>query len=84
MIAVIMTYQRSQRAEEADLFARFTASTPGVVHAYQLEDGDNGATVTIWESKEARDAYMKSALKNEVDAALPSLSRRIYTVRDSK
>ncbi len=84
MIAVIMTYHRSKAAEEANLFKRFASETPGVVNAYQLENGDEGATVTIWESQQARDAYMASRLKSEVDSALPGLSRTVYSVRNSK
>ncbi|WP_423066038.1 hypothetical protein [Devosia sp. CN2-171] len=52
--------------------------------AYQLESPEGGATVTIWESQEARDAYMKTLLKTDVDAALPGLTREVYSVINTK
>jgi hypothetical protein len=84
MIAVVMKYPLRPDAEKDELFDRFVAETAGVVHAYQVEGPDGGATITIWESQEARDAYMQSSLKGEVDSALPGLTRDVYTVRRAK
>ena len=43
-----------------------------------------GATITICESQEARDAYMKTVLKTDVDTALPGLTREVYSVINAK
>ena len=84
MIAVIMKYPIVGDRDKDELFQRFVKDTPGVIHAYQLESPDGGATVTIWESQAARDAYMGSILRTEVDTALPGLTREIYSVLGSK
>lgn len=70
-----------------DLFKRFIAATPGVAAAYQLEiaDDPNGAAVfTVWQDEKARDAYMASAFKGEVDRTYPKQSRTVFKVRNSK
>ncbi len=84
MIAVIMKYPTTGDRNKDELFQRFVRDTPGVLHAYQLENDGGGATVTIWESQEARDAYMKTSLRTDVDTALPGLTREIYSVLGSK
>ncbi len=84
MIAVIMKYPQPPGPPNDKLFERFVAETPGVIGAYQLEGADGGTTITIWESEEVRDAYLKSPLRTEIDAALPGLTRTLYKVRNSK
>lgn len=84
MIAVIMKYPTTGDRDKDELFQRFVRETPGVVYAYQLENAEGGATVTVWESQEARDAYMQTALRGDVDTALPGLTREIYSVISSK
>lgn len=84
MIAVIMKYPLSEDQRKGELFQRFVSETPGVVHAYRLEGADGGATITIWESQAARDAYMKSSLRTDVDTALPGLTREIFDVVNVK
>ena len=84
LIAVIMKYPTVGDRSKDELFHRFVRETPGVLNAYQLESPDGGATVTIWESQEARDAYMKTMLKTDVDTALPGLTREVYAVINSK
>ena len=69
--------------EKDELFQRFI-KTPGVIHAYQLENDAGGATVTVWESQAARDAYMTSTLRSDVDTALPGLTREVFTVLSAK
>ena len=70
-----------------DLFKRFIAATPGVLAAYQLEiaDDPNGAAVfTVWQDEKARDDYMASPFKGEVDHAYPRQARTVFRVRNSK
>jgi hypothetical protein len=83
LIAVIMKFPVTGDREKDELFQRFI-KTPGVIHAYQLENDAGGATVTVWESHAARDAYMASTLRSDVDTALPGLSREVFTVRSAK
>ena len=84
MIAVMMNIPRAPDAEGDELFKRFVKETPGVLHAYQLERLGAGAAFTVWESQEARDAYMQSGLRSEIDTALSGVTRTVYTVRNSK
>ncbi len=84
MIAVIMKYPTTGDRDKDELFRRFVRDTPGVLHAYQLESATGGATVTIWESQAARDAYMSTTLRADVDTALPELTREVYSVLASK
>lgn len=84
MIAVIMKYPTAGDRDKDELFRRFVKDTPGVLHAYQLESATGGATVTIWESQAARDAYMASSLRGDVDTALPGLTREVFDVIGSK
>jgi hypothetical protein len=83
LIAVILKFPVTGDREKDELFQRFI-KTPGVIHAYQLENDAGGATVTVWESQAARDAYMASTLRSDVDTALPGLSREVSTVRSAK
>lgn len=83
MIAVIMKIPGNSDPARDELFQRFI-KTPGLIHAYQLDNDAGGATVTIWESHAARDAYMASTLRSDVDTALPGLTREVFTVRASK
>ena len=84
MIAVIMKYPKVEDRDKDELFQRFIKETAGIIHAYQLESPEGGATVTIWESQAARDAYMSSSLRSDVDVALPELTREVYSIRSSK
>jgi hypothetical protein len=84
LIAVIMKYPTVGDRSKDELFQRFVAETPGVVHAFQLESPEGGATVTVWESQEARDAYMATTLRDNVDTALPGLTREVYSVLATK
>lgn len=78
MIGVLMTFPRQP---ETGLFEKFVKNTPGVVKAYLLKgDGGNDATFTVWESVAAREAYLKSEHRKEVDASLPGLSRTVFEV----
>jgi len=83
LIAVIMKFPVTGDREKDELFQRFI-KTPGVIHAYQLENDAGGATVTVWESQAARDAYMTSTLRSDVDTALPGLTREVFTVLSAK
>ncbi len=85
MIASILTIPTTPDAKGDDLFQRFT-NTPGLHHAYQLESMDGAAevvVVSVWESAEARDTYMKGQLMEEVNRAYEQQSRKVYRVRNS-
>ena len=84
MIASILRIPQSATPAGDEHFARFIKNTKGIVHAYQLEAEKELVMVTIWESENARDVYMKSALKQEVDASYPGQTRSLYKVRGSK
>ena len=84
MIATILKIPQAASAKGDDHFARFIKDTKGIAHAYQLEGDNELVMVTIWESEGARDTYMKSALKKDVDQSYPSQTRSVYRVRGSK
>lgn len=73
---------------QSDEFFRKFKQTPGLLHAYNLqgvEDPEDGVVVTIWESRDAADAYLQgSDLRKDVDKAYPEITRTMYDVRDSK
>ena len=82
MIAVLMSFPRHP---DIGLFEKFVKETPGVVSAYQLKgDGPDDATFTVWESAAAREAYMQSQLRKEVDSALPVIKLTMFEVMKSK
>ena len=75
-------------SEQTDEFFRRFKETPGLLHAYSLqgaENPDDGIAVAIWESKEAAERYLAGApLRQQVDAEIPTVTRTMYEVRDSK
>ena len=82
MIGVLMSFPRQP---DTGLFEKFVKETPGVVSAYQLKgEGSDDATFTVWESAAAREAYLQSQLRKEVDSALPGLKRTVFEVMKSK
>ncbi|MBK8082932.1 MAG: hypothetical protein IPK28_03330 [Devosia sp.] len=81
MIAGIWRTPRANRDD--DLFNRFK-STPGIVATYQLANDEEIVVVTIWESAEKRDTYMKSTLQTEIAAANPAASRGAYELINSR
>jgi heme-degrading monooxygenase HmoA len=76
------------RSDETDEFFRRFKETPGLLYAFDLQGEDDPndiAVVAIWESREAAERYLQgSALKQQVDEAVPSVTRKFYTVRDAK
>jgi heme-degrading monooxygenase HmoA len=87
MFAYILRAQGPTTEREAELFRRFK-ETPGLIHAYSLQAEDNSnesLAIAIWESREAAEQYLNaSALRREVDQAMPTVTRTLYTVLDSK
>ena len=79
---------RAAPSETTDEFFRRFKETPGLLHAYSLQGADDpeeGLAVAIWESREAAERYLTgSQLRRQVDQALPSVTRTMYEVRDSK
>jgi heme-degrading monooxygenase HmoA len=75
-------------SEEADEFFRRFKETPGLLYAYNLqgaEDPDDGVAIAIWESRDAAERYLSaSQLRQQVDEAMPTVTRTMYEVRDSK
>ena len=84
MIATILRLPKADLAKGDAHFARFIKETKGVAHSYQLEADDEIVVVTVWESEGARDSYMKSGLKQDIDRSYPGQKRSIYKVRASK
>lgn len=84
MIASILKIPQAASAKGDDHFARFIKETKGVAHAYQLEGDTELAIVTIWENEGARDAFMASDLRKDVDRSYPGQTRSVYKVRASK
>jgi heme-degrading monooxygenase HmoA len=87
MFAYILRAQSPTTEREAEFFRRFK-ETPGLIHAYSLQAEDNSnesLAVAIWESREAAEQYLKtSALRRQVDQAMPTVTRTMYTILDSK
>lgn len=78
----------AQQEEQSEDFFRRFKEVPGLLHAYELA-GTNGSdealVVAVWEDQAAAERYLESApLRREVDEALPSVTRRMYEVRDAK
>lgn len=73
------------RSQSEEFFRRF-AETPGLLHAFELEREDNPAdtlVVALWTDREAAQSYIEgSALRREVDEAVPGITRTMYAVRD--
>lgn len=72
-------------AQSEEFFRRF-AETPGLLHAFELEREDDPAdmlVVAVWTDREAAQRYLEgSALRQEVDEAVPGITRTMYAVRD--
>lgn len=87
MFSYILKIHMPADAQSDEIFERFK-KTPGLLHAYDLQgvdDPDDAVVVTIWESRKAADTYLEeSALRKEVDAAYPKVTRTMYEVRNSK
>lgn len=87
MYSYILRLHAPADTQSDEFFKRFK-QTPGLLHAYNLqgvEDPEDGVVVTIWESRDAADAYLqRSDLRKDVDKAYPEVTRTMYDVRDSK
>ena len=87
MFSYILRLHAPADTQSDEFFKRFK-QTPGLLHAYNLqgvEDPEDGVVVTIWESRNAADAYLQGAeLRRDVDKAYPAITRTMYDVRDSK
>ena len=87
MFAYILHTHEPPSEQINEFFRRFKEA-PGLLHAYNLqgeEDPNDGVAVAIWESREAAEEYLKSSpLRREVDQAVPSVTRTLYRVLDSK
>lgn len=87
MFAYILRAQQARNDQTEDFFRRFK-EVPGLLHAYALQGEENpneGLVVAIWESREAALRYIESSsLRREVDRAVPSVTRTMYNVLDSK
>lgn len=87
MFAYILRVHQAPTEQTADFFRRFK-ETPGLLHAYSLqgvEDPNESVSVAIWESREAAERYLQgSPLRREVDQTVPSITRTLYNVLDSK
>ena len=82
MIAVVWRTPRLSR-EDDGLFEKFK-NTPGIVSSYQLGNDDEVVVVSIWESAEKREAYMKTALQAEILKEHPGQTRQVYEVLNSQ
>lgn len=87
MFAYILRADAAANEQTNEFFRRFT-ETPGLLHAYSLQGESNPnetLIVAIWDSREAAEQYLSnSSLKQEVDRAVPSVTRTMYTVVDAK
>lgn len=85
---ISILHQDEGHTAKSDEFFRRYKETPGLVHAYFLEEEgepNKAEIVSIWESKEDFSRYVESApLRREVDEAIPSVKRIGYKVVDSK
>lgn len=71
-------------AQGDEFFHRFL-ETPGLLHAFELvgvEDSNENVVVAVWEDREAAERYLNSnPLRQEVDEAMPGVTRTMYEVR---
>jgi hypothetical protein len=87
MFAYILYAPSTPRTPETDEFFRRFTESPGLLHAFDLltEDGNDGAVVAVWDSRESAERYLSSSpLRQEVDQLLPQVRRVMYNVTDSK
>ncbi len=79
------TVAELDQAQSDEFFRRF-AETPGLLHAFELERENDPAdtlVVAVWTDREAAQRYIEgSALRREVDQALPGITRTMYAVRN--
>ena len=87
MFSYILKVHAPSDAQTDEFFRRFM-STPGLLHAYDLQgvdDPDDAVVVAIWDSRQAAEAYLReSPLRQEVDSTFPAATRTMYEVRASK
>lgn len=87
MFAYILSAKALPTAQSNEFFRRFK-ETPGLVHAFSLQgvdDPEDSLAVAIWESREAAEDYLRtSPLRQEVDQTLPTVTRKMYEILDSK
>jgi heme-degrading monooxygenase HmoA len=84
---VLRARQIPDDGQSDEFFRRFT-QTPGLLHAFDLrgvEDPDENLVVAVWESREAAERYLGGdPLRQEVDRAIPGITRTMYEVTGSK
>ena len=72
--------------QQAEYFRRFTEQ-PGLLHAFDLQgvdDPEDGVAIAIWEDRAAAERYLnEAALRREVDATYPDVTRTMYEVLDA-
>ena len=88
MFAYILRAPSTPRTEETDDFFRRFLETPGLIHAFDLqgvEDPEDVVVLAVWEDREAAERYLEAnPLRQQVDTALPSITRTMYDVISSK
>jgi len=88
MFAYILKPPPMPRSRQTDEFFSRFKQTPGLLHAYNLEEVgklDQSLVVAVWESKEAAERYLSSdPLKKQVDETITGVTRTMYEVIDSK
>jgi hypothetical protein len=88
MFAYILRAPGAPTNQQTDEFFSRFLEQPGLLHAFDLvglDDPGDAALVAVWESKAAADRYLnESPLRQEVDAALPQVTRTMYEVRGAK
>ena len=80
MIAAILTIPISEKTDDDKYFSRFVKEADGLMHAYQLESGDEIIVLSMWISEAKRDAFMATQLRSDVDKSYPSGTRKVYRV----
>jgi heme-degrading monooxygenase HmoA len=88
MFAYILSAPALPQTPQTDDFFRRFCETPGLLHAFELsrvDDPDESLMVAVWESREAAERYLNGApLRQEVDEAIPSVTRTMYNVLGHK
>ena len=88
MFSYILKAPGMPRTAETDEFFKRFCETPGLLYAFDLlgsEDPEDAMVVAVWQDRESAERYLSSnPLRQQVDAAIPQVTRTRYEVIAAK